>query len=369
MPTARTVLAAAMSIALSTALLSGCVSTERKERATGVPKADIYKPGGPNQALDKIAYDKRHSRALNISRLALMLGHEDRETDDQKWLTPIEPSVDPHAVNAVLGASIGLFSSFVYGGSGSGSAAIGALSGVMGTYSGLCREHLDAWISMIEPKDAPDLQAARLVALDKASERTVKGLRNAGWKVTPVKRHFVDDRWNLFEGEEPRMANSFRLVKESAGCPSPDKKLKVDGKGVGCTLTVVTYNSNLDAVADMPDWMGGKKDIRFIRSIQLMFQGVKTDGKPFFTPSREDVLKIAEQASGDQIFYGSYRRSAGPYMCENGNILKFRYPQNPTMWDKVLLEAYQGLPFVKRTEYFGDATVADEDTVPAEESK
>lgn len=72
MPTARTVLAAAMSIALSTALLSGCASTERKERATGVPKADIYKPGGPNQALDKIAYDKRHSRALNISRLALI---------------------------------------------------------------------------------------------------------------------------------------------------------------------------------------------------------------------------------------------------------------------------------------------------------
>lgn len=69
---------------LSAALLSGCASTERKERATGVPKADIYKPGGPNQALDKIAYDKRHSRALNISRLALMLGHEDRETDDQK---------------------------------------------------------------------------------------------------------------------------------------------------------------------------------------------------------------------------------------------------------------------------------------------
>ena len=79
-----------------------------------------------------------------------MLGHEDRETDDQKWITPIEPSVDPHAVNAVLGASIGLFSSFVYGGSGSGSAAVGALSGVMSTYSGVCREHLDAWISMIE---------------------------------------------------------------------------------------------------------------------------------------------------------------------------------------------------------------------------
>lgn len=89
-----------------------------------------------------------------------MLGHEDRETDDQKWITPIEPSVDPHAVNAVLGASIGLFSSFVYGGSGSGSAAVGALSGVMSTYSGVCREHLDAWISMIEPKDAPDLRAA-----------------------------------------------------------------------------------------------------------------------------------------------------------------------------------------------------------------
>ena len=100
-----------------------------------------------------------------------------------------------------------------------------------------------------------------------------------------------------------------------------------------------------------------------------MFQGVKTDGKPFLTPTREDVLKIAEQASGDQIFYGSYRRLAGPYMCENGNILKFRYPKNPTMWDKVLLEAYQGLPFVKRSEYFGDATVADEDKVPAEESK
>lgn len=63
MPTARTVLAAAMSIAL----LSGCASTERKERATGVPKADIYKPGGPNQALDKIAYDKRHSRALPMT--------------------------------------------------------------------------------------------------------------------------------------------------------------------------------------------------------------------------------------------------------------------------------------------------------------
>lgn len=144
------------------------------------------------------------------------------------------------------------------------------------------------------------------------------------------------------------MANSFRLVKESAGCPSADKKLKVDGKEVGCTLTVATFNSNLDAVADMPDWMGGKKDIRFIRSIQLMFQGVKADGTPFLTPSREDVLKIAEQASGDQIFYGSYRRLAGPYMCENGNILKFRYPKNPTVWDKVLLEAYQGLPFVKR---------------------
>ena len=155
-----------------------------------------------------------------------MLGHEDRETDDQKWITPIESSVDPLAVNAVLGASIGLFSSFVYGGSGSGSAAVGALSGVMSTYSGVCREHLDAWISMIEPKDAPDLRAARLLALDKASDRTVKGLRNAGWKVTPVKRHFVDNRWNLFEGEEPRMANSFRLVKESAGCPSADKKLK-----------------------------------------------------------------------------------------------------------------------------------------------
>lgn len=163
------------------------------------------------------------------------------------------------------------------------------------------------------------------------------------------------------------MANSFRLVKESAGCPSADKKLKVDGKEVGCTLTVATFNSNLDAVADMPDWMGGKKDIRFIRSIQLMFQGVKADGTPFLTPSREDVLKIAEQASGDQIFYGSYCRLAGPYMCENGNILKFRYPKNPTVWDKVLLEAYQGLPFVKRTEYFGDATVADEDKVPAKE--
>lgn len=270
-------------------------------------------------------------------------------------------------MNAVLGASIGLFSSFVYGGSGSGSAAVGALSGVMSTYSGVCREPLDAWISMIEPKDAPDLRAARLLALDKASDRTVKGLRNAGWKVTPVKRHFVDNRWNLFEGEEPRMANSFRLVKESAGCPSADKKLKVDGKEVGCTLTVATFNSNLDAVADMPDWMGGKKDIRFIRSIQLMFQGVKADGTPFLTPSREDVLKIAEQASGDQIFYGSYRRLAGPYMCENGNILKFRYPKNPTVWDKVLLEAYQGLPFVKRTEYFGEATVADEDKVPAKE--
>ena len=184
-----------------------------------------------------------------------------------------------------------------------------------------------------------------------------------------MKSHFVDDRWNLFEGEEPRIANSFRLVKESAGCPSPDKQLKVEGKDVGCTLIVGTFNSNLDAIADMPEWLGGKKDIRFIRSIQLMFQGVKADGKPFLTPSREDVLKIAEQASGDQIFYGSYRRLAGPYMCENGNILKFRYPKNPTMWDKVLLEAYQGLPFVKRTEYFGDATVADEEKVPAEESK
>ena len=106
------------------------------------------------------------------------------------------------------------------------------------------------------------------------------------------------------------MANSFRLVKESAGCPSADKKLKVDGKEVGCTLTVATFNSNLDAVADMPDWMGGKKDIRFIRSIQLMFQGVKADGTPFLTPSREDVLKIAEQASGDQIF-GYYSFEVG----------------------------------------------------------
>ena len=82
------------------------------------------------------------------------------------------------------------------------------------------------------------------------------------------------------------MSNTFQLVKEDAGCPSPDKKLKVDGKDVGCTLTVATFNSKLDAVADMPDWMGGKKDIRFIRSILVMFNGVKPDGQPFHTPSR-----------------------------------------------------------------------------------
>lgn len=375
MPTVRTALAAALSIAFSAALLSGCASTGStgtKEKAAEVnkpQKVDIYVPGGPNQALDKIAYDKRHSRALNISRLALMAGIEDKESDDQKWITPIDPSVSPHAANALVGAGMGLIHAAVMGGSASGHAKAGALYGAAFTYSGFSREHFDAWISMIEPKDAPDLATARLVALDKASARTVKGLRNAGWKVTPLKKHVVFDRWLPFDGEEPRMSNTYRLVKESAGCPSPDKKLKVDGKDVGCTLFVETFNSNLDAIADMPEWLGGKKDIRFIRSTTVIFQGVKADGKPFLTPSREDVLKIAEQASGDQIFYGSYRRLAGPYMCENGNILKFRYPKNPTLWDKVLLEAYQGLPFVKRTEYFGDATVAHEDRVPTQEEK
>ena len=33
------------------------------------------------------------------------------------------------------------------------------------------------------------------------------------------------------------------------------------------------------------------------------------------------------------------------------------------------LKAYQGLPFVKRTEFFGEETVADEDKVPAKEQK
>ena len=375
MPTVRTALAAALSIAFSAALLSGCASTGTtgtKEKAADTQtsqKVDVYTPGGPNQALDKIAYDKRHSRALNISRLALMAGIDDKESDDQKWITPIDPSVSPHAANAVIGAGMGLIHAAVMGGSASGHAKAGALYGAAFTYSGFLREHFDAWISMIEPKDAPDLATARLVALDKASVRTVKGLRNAGWKVTPLKKHVVFDRWLPFDGEEPRMSNSFQLVKEDAGCPSPDKKLKVDGKDVGCTLTVATFNSKLDAVADMPDWMGGKKDIRFIRSILVMFNGVKTDGKPFLTPSREDVLKIAEQASGDQIFFGSVRRRAGAYMCENGEILKFRFPKNPSVWDKALLKAYQGLPFVKRTEYFGDATVSEEDKVPAKKRK
>lgn len=79
------------------------------------------------------------------------------------------------------------------------------------------------------------------------------------------------------------------------------------------------------------------------------------------------MIKIAEQASGDQIFYGSVRRRAGAYMCENGEILKFRFPKTPTNWNNALLKAYLGLPFVKRMEYFGDATVSDENKVPAKE--
>lgn len=369
MPTVRTALVAAVSIAVSAALLSGCASSGPKKETIGSQKVDVYRPGGPNQALDKIAYDKRYSRALNISRLALMSGFEDKESDEQKWITPIEPSVDPRAANAIVGAGAGVIHSLVMGGSTSGHAKAGALYGAAFTYSGFLREHFDAWISMIDPKDAPDLRTARLVALDKASDRTVKGLRNAGWTVTPLKKHGGFDFWKPFEGEEPRVSNTYRLVKEDAGCPSPDKKLKVDGKDVGCTLTMATFNSKIDAISDMPEWMGGKKDVRFIRAVLVMFQGVKADGTPFLTPSRDDVLKIAEQASDDQIFYGSYRRLAGPYMCENGKILKFRHPKNPTVWDKVLLKAYQGLPFVKRTDYFGDATVADEDKAPAKEQK
>ena len=51
-------------------------------------------------------------------------------------------------------------------------------------------------------------------------------------------------------------------------------------------------------------------------------------------------------------------------MCENGEILKFRFPKNPSIWDKALLKEYQGLPFVTRTEYFGNATVTDETKKP-----
>lgn len=131
-------------------------------------------------------------------------------------------------------------------------------------------------------KDAPDLSTAHLVVIDKASDRTVKGLRNEGRTVTPLK----NDLWQTFDGEEPRISNTYRLVKEDAGYSSPEKKLKVDGKDVGCALTVATFNSKLDAAGDMPDWMGDKKNFRIIRSILVMFNGVKADGKPFLTPSR-----------------------------------------------------------------------------------